>query len=638
MPATASGKRTEQLMTLREEGKPSLKCKVLQTGKTTFGASIYKVQALETGELITVVTNSSGESMPGLQPGTRIQAMSSRIYHWGQERTPPPGTPLLPGDVVAQAPVSIIAPRPAPTIEKPAPTVQAPTTSAVPAPKAVALTSTTPASTMPRSSYGQVAASSSITPTQFQPPKAAAVSNSSASPYAAVPTGSNYAVLNSSKGTKDPTVPFGTQTTYKPAVPVVTEYTPPASNVPTTNATLAAGVATSQAPASDWRQSWGKANDHKSMADSNALAHADAQKPDPLQAPDHYSRAARQDHTPPPTPATPVGSDDKSTKPSSWWIIPNESISKAPKEGAVIQAGPSQSVPLPGMQSVIASGAAASGSGLTVAHPLVTPEMQHPATPPVLQVPQPPQPVPAPYGAAGMANYGAPASRPFGPGMTSADPGTQNAFVAPPSQEQVAMATNAFSSMETAGPSPAAAPGMDRGMMPPTGPSMMVQGYPNGPVGQGMQASLFAVPRTVGSPASVASARSTGGRPSSVQSIQNMLGVLHDSLYPSQREWAVEGLASVDWHANPHVVQALLTAAREDPAPTVRAACVRGLVRMNVNSLTVVNTLQGLRADYDTRVREEAEEALATLSASHSTTSGTPTVLPATVIVPSKQW
>ena len=100
-----------------------------------------------------------------------------------------------------------------------------------------------------------------------------------------------------------------------------------------------------------------------------------------------------------------------------------------------------------------------------------------------------------------------------------------------------------------------------------------------------------------------------------------MLAALHDSIYPSQREWAAEGLATIDWRIHPEAAQALMTAAAQDPAATVRAACVRHLARMKVNTVPVIQAVQALRADPDPRVRQEAEQALITLQPSQSRTS-----------------
>jgi hypothetical protein len=93
--------------------------------------------------------------------------------------------------------------------------------------------------------------------------------------------------------------------------------------------------------------------------------------------------------------------------------------------------------------------------------------------------------------------------------------------------------------------------------------------------------------------------------------------ILRDSLYPSQREMAVEMLATMDWHADPNVVPVLLRTAQDDCAPTVRAASVRSLAQMHANTAPVMDTLQKLKFDPESKVRAEAAAALQSLVISH---------------------
>jgi hypothetical protein len=115
-----------------------------------------------------------------------------------------------------------------------------------------------------------------------------------------------------------------------------------------------------------------------------------------------------------------------------------------------------------------------------------------------------------------------------------------------------------------------------------------------------------------------------------------LLGLLKNSLYPSHREWAADCLSRQDWRSQPEVVQALVTAAKEDPAATVRAGCVRALAQMKANTLPVVSVLQSLKADADPRVRMEVEEALPALGAVAARQSDT-TVRPASGVYPGGQ-
>lgn len=97
-------------------------------------------------------------------------------------------------------------------------------------------------------------------------------------------------------------------------------------------------------------------------------------------------------------------------------------------------------------------------------------------------------------------------------------------------------------------------------------------------------------------------------------SVPQSLVTLKNSLYPSERESAAEQLSELNWRSQPQVVECLMKAAREDPAATVRAACIHALAQMKVNTPGAVALVRDLKSDRDPRVRQEAEEALHTLS------------------------
>ncbi len=94
------------------------------------------------------------------------------------------------------------------------------------------------------------------------------------------------------------------------------------------------------------------------------------------------------------------------------------------------------------------------------------------------------------------------------------------------------------------------------------------------------------------------------------EAVYQLLTTLKTAVSPAQREWAVMGLAKYDWHNEPHLVQGLLVAAKEDPAATVRMACVKTMVRMGVTQDIYAGTLQTMRNDVDPRVRQAVEEAM----------------------------
>ena len=99
------------------------------------------------------------------------------------------------------------------------------------------------------------------------------------------------------------------------------------------------------------------------------------------------------------------------------------------------------------------------------------------------------------------------------------------------------------------------------------------------------------------------------GDPTTAQTVAK----LRDALYPSHREMAVEQLAGCDWHSQPAVLSAVLMAAKEDPAGSVRAACVRTLTRMKAATPDVIAVLIALKTDTDERVRREVDRSLSLL-------------------------
>lgn len=150
---------------------------------------------------------------------------------------------------------------------------------------------------------------------------------------------------------------------------------------------------------------------------------------------------------------------------------------------------------------------------------------------------------------------------------------------------------------------------------PPQGYGMAMQGAYRQPmpnmVAMGPQAPmgvnpLMSVPPTPPNVQAVASSTASA-RPGSVP---QLLAALKDSLRPSERETAAEQMSELDWHMQPLVVESLMKAAREDPAATVRAACVHALAHMKVDTPAACALVRDMRSDRDPQVRHEAEEAL----------------------------
>jgi hypothetical protein len=200
----------------------------------------------------------------------------------------------------------------------------------------------------------------------------------------------------------------------------------------------------------------------------------------------------------------------------------------------------------------------------------------------------------------------------------TSDPAHINAFT-PASSRQVVAQTNAFgaggTTLPAMSPGRAAPASNSAGMMAqaarpvgstnPTNPSVIPAGF-QGAASYNQNAAVSYRSLAFPSPAAA---------PSTPDNIRRMESGLRDSLYPSQREWAAENLATVDWRMHPQVVQTLLTAAKEDPAATVRATCVRSLANMKANTAPVITMVRSLTSDTDPRVRKEAERAVSVLGA-----------------------
>ena len=72
---------------------------------------------------------------------------------------------------------------------------------------------------------------------------------------------------------------------------------------------------------------------------------------------------------------------------------------------------------------------------------------------------------------------------------------------------------------------------------------------------------------------------------------------LKNANQPSQREYAADQLSKIRGVSMNQAVIALATAIKEDPAPLVRAACIRSLTRMKINTIEVLEVINepGLR-------------------------------------------
>jgi hypothetical protein len=104
-----------------------------------------------------------------------------------------------------------------------------------------------------------------------------------------------------------------------------------------------------------------------------------------------------------------------------------------------------------------------------------------------------------------------------------------------------------------------------------------------------------------------------------MQNTVHLMTVLQSSGVPAQREWAAGRLRVCDAQMHPYVVESLVTAARTDGAPMVRAAAIASLAQMKANTPPVMVTLENARQDRDPRVRDEAIQAVRLLTGTDTT-------------------
>ncbi len=711
--------RPERFLSVQEVGRPPLRCKLLKSWVEPGGSKAYQVQAVATGEMLTILESGQTE---GQGPGDRgKKAAASRIVHWGVASHPPTGTPEAPPNATLHgrpiAPGVTGAPAPyhhaaqstnsftptAPIGGWPAAYANRPTAPAAPPPQApspqlsqavpaqspvkhkVAEETRTPARTIAAGAAAPTPNPAAVVPPgpPATRPAVAVVPAPSAiepSPYGLAPT----AKQSSADKTK------GVATTAKPE-PAKTSKPAPGADAAkvssgATRTTAAAPKVDSPAvptpPAIDWHQSWGKGTQPKSVLLTSAapppavvttpwpVVKSVQRKVDPLQDPESYmkvpaeERAARKLAEKAVKPEKPVGAatsapsagpagdgkaaastpvkvapESKSAVPSAKaTVVPvntkplNLAPQPVPAAAAKTQPKPPEphALEAPFMPGALSSTVPPKAAAPTVKLPPPPPLMP---APPVVSTKHPTEAAPKPTPAAAAPP---PPARvvPVMPAAPPASAPSAKANPAPPALPAYITAAavaaadnggNAFSRPRTAptnnsaGGQYAAPPpvprvtefGVDAGVPPgfsriPAAPPVIAAAPSQGVVAAGFPVTPPAPVRPVAyEKVSPALEAGTG--------LSELLTTLHASLYPSQREWAADRLTACDWRTNPQAVEALVRAARNDPAPLVRVGCLRSLSRMRATCDPAVDVARDLRSDADARVRQEAENTLASL-------------------------
>jgi len=453
-----------------------------------------------------------------------------------------------------------------------------------------------------------------------------------------------------------------------------TEVSKPAAPTP---AKLVAKVATESAQPSDWRKSWGKIEPWKATPQASSARTSDPPakhvartpvpidppaQPDPLKDPDWYRGVALKENLPnskvreetvSPAPSRKENKSLRTKLLSGGRKHPEISGTQGAYAPRSDEIGTTQGANAPRSEAL-----AASSSGQPRGRVIELPANEgnafwtppSPPKPPAQQAPKynaferdenspPPQ-----GGAAAMAGA------PQGPGqmpMGGPPMGPMPPLMAPRPPMPPPMVNsgvpsgmgNAFTLAGTRRPIPADfgptpqepngfgdavpyVPGPARPVMPPQSPmlppspgTLGTLPLPRPPMPNPM--AMLPQPMTVINPLMAVPptqvASGAAAMPAGPASVPQMLATLKDSLYPSQREWAVEQLSELNGRGQPQVVQSLTKCAKEDPAATVRAACVHALAQMKVNTTEVAAVVQELKNDRDPRVRHEADEALTAL-------------------------
>jgi hypothetical protein len=644
-----------QVVTIQEVGSAPQDCRVQKIWRQPDGNMAYEVQALDTGERMTIVESDAGPTTA--QGG--VQGKLTRIFRWGRRMTAPAGIPEPDADTVVVSPsAEAVAEAPA---DEAAPTdsvsVEPPT--APPAPIAAAKHAErgpSPVIVQPRA---QPALMPAVAAADVKPATPAVMQACTPAPVAVgpapAPSPAAWSVpVPAAEHADMGRTPLIVQSPAQPppllavrpaevppaAGPVVVQIysPPPVAPAPTPNpvstpARSAAftGAAVKPAPISDWRESWGKADDHQSDVPRVQLPRADNTKPDPLLDLPHF---------------VPLPTENRlADRPDASLV---KLKSKAPEPAALAaESAPLDPPPCVQPPAVIKAPAVAP-TPVVVNGPAAPPTTGVEAgaaawAPAVVATPGPAAAGDSAGGPGGMGVY-RPLQMPPGARAVTLPkdepPGNAFADIEPAKQAgakaAVTLATNAFSGQprppEAAsaygprGMNPAmmqfaaqggAYPASPYGRMYAGGAGMVLAGGYYGPMVPTGLPSQYAVWHT-NAPAPPAAAERP--RPAMLPesatptSADDLLAALHDALLPSEREAAAESLADPDKATDPRVVTAVAKAAREDPARCVRATCVRCLVKMQADSDVVKTTLQALQGDAEAEVRQEAEQALAHLA------------------------
>jgi hypothetical protein len=640
-----------RIMTVQETGKPPVKCRVLADWRMPDGARGYKVQSVETGEILTIFESTSMAPMEGVSahlPGSsapvHIRAMTTRIYH--EDRSPQAhaegaapspyaaaGGAMQVGtavEVVAGPGTVVQASRAVPTADRAVCCDEcgpgsvghpgsAPTEYVTSAPAAGPATRFQDRFRTFFTGKARPPAADTIVvveprppveamPTTPASPAADVVVTTSAVPAAPAPQNMSFVEAKMPSGSGTPscqtaeaavTAPGGVARTPPPSAPAGDDM---AKTVP---ARQAAGVARTAEMRPEVRPP-SVVTEATSRPDRLLIAEQCDQRADAKHDPAHAADG------PPSHRVRPVNTIAS--------VVATQTGFAAP--GAPVGQGLNGKAPR-GARSVLAASEGAPPQVTYMPVPVVTvPDITRPPVPPEPRMPAVPQPVrevnaftppPLPPGSMPAQMAMMPPTLPAYPGVALPPQYAPNPYAAFPPNPYGAGAPGS-APFPYGGSVPAAPQHL---MSQPNAPAVYQGPLPPNPVAPSPVTPVAFRPNSGASPAmnEQPAPAVVPGQAASPETVQQLVAILRDSLYPSQREIAACSLAACDWQNHPLALESLLVAVRQDPAPSVRVACVSGLGKMHVTSEYVLNVLLGLRNDSDPRVRHEVEQTLLKLSA-----------------------
>jgi hypothetical protein len=615
MPPAPAAEPAGKIITVSEPGKPAQKCRLIKMWTQPNGGKACQVQAIASGEMMTVVQSAPAAG------GGRTLAMT--IYHWSGT-TPHPDAPMPPMTVettpivkTSAAFVQEAAPMPAAPMPGSAPVVKTPANvSSVFVPQHGPVPAAGPMPGAPQRAPGPMTPGGVVlTPVGSAHDYGSSSSCGDCGACGDCGTCCKPSLLERLKGcfrrdccstccpeactTCTPTSAIQSKTAGgEMIVPAPTATVP--VPIKETTAKPVTGLFHRNKPADDRLTTTARTET------LDGTPHADNQKADPLKDPAAYSKTTAELAAAPlpqvdaPKPLAPLARANPPKPAASQVDVPNTAVPVMAKghiplgAASVVAAGDPQYLPVP-----------------IVTQPDARPPM------PVTQVPEAPQPnqrlLANAFGQGGAA---AATSAMAGemPGNAFA-PSVAGSYVAPGFVPPGYGGTAYGQPLPAMPMGPAIQPGF---YGPPRGQMIAPAGYyPMPPAPQMQQPMVMPLSST------------------SAVDVPSLLNQLRDSMLPSQREWAAEKLTELEWRKSPQVVDALVQAAKDDPAASVRAGCIHCLARMSAATPPVIAVIQSLKTDADPRVQHEATEALARLAPGQAPAPmSDPAVQPAGGLVP----